>query len=82
MSVQTIKIDFGNPASICEAIEKYGDLPDMLFAKNEDGEDQQISISTSSGIVLRTHQKNGWVRVNYYDIRGLPEGETFDGRWK
>lgn len=81
MSEQTLKIDFGNPASVMDAIEKYGDLPDMLFAKNEDGEEQQISISTSSGIVLRTYQNNGWVRVDYFDIKGNLEDETFDGRW-
>lgn len=27
---------------------------------------------------MRTDQKNGWHRINYYDEGGRPEGEAFE----
>ena len=62
-------------------IEEYGDSQFPFTGENEDGEMVHISIDTEGGIVLNTFQKNGWVRVNYYDKDGIAEGETFDGRW-
>lgn len=34
--------------------------------ENSDGETVYLSVS-KTGMVLKTEQKNGWVRVNYYD---------------
>lgn len=64
-----------------ELIEKYGNSKFPFTGVNEDGEMVNISIDTESGIVLETYQKNGWVRVNYYDKDGFAEGESFNGRW-
>lgn len=63
-------------------IKEYGDSTDMFFGVNEDDENVYLSVDSENGITLTTHQKNGWVRVNYYDKDGYQEGETFQGRWK
>ena len=52
----------------------------MYFGKNEHGESVYLSVA-KTGIILKTEQHNGWVRVNYYDENGFPTGESFDGRW-
>ena len=62
-------------------IELYGDSELPFGGVNEDGEDVLVSIS-KTGIVVRTNQKNGWVRVNYYDENGDFAGESYDGRWR
>ena len=62
-------------------IQKYKDSKSMYSGTNSDGEDVTVSIA-ESGIVLKTNQCNGWVRVNYYDSEGFYEGESFEGRWK
>lgn len=63
-------------------IELYGDLNASYVGDNEDSEQVTVSFSKDGGIVLRTYQSNGWVRVNYYDKEGCASGETFDGRWE
>lgn len=35
-----------------------------------------------AAVILTTYQKNGWLRINYYDADGFAQDETFDGRWK
>ena len=64
-----------------QIIRKYGSSKSMYFGKNENDEDVYLSVAPS-GIVLKTEQHNGWVRVNYYDQDGFPAGESFDGRWR
>ena len=53
----------------------------MIFGKNTDGEDMNISFSEDE-VVTKTYQNNGWLRVNYYDENGFMECETFEGRWR
>lgn len=62
-------------------IDAYGDSDSMFFGENEDGENVYLSIA-HTGIVLKTEQENGWVRVNYYDENGYSVGEGFDGKWR
>lgn len=62
-------------------MEEYGDSKFPFYGTNEDGEEVEIHIAKTS-VVHKTFQKNGWVRVNYYDEYGYPEGEMFEGRWK
>lgn len=62
-------------------IDTYGDSNSMFFGENEDGENVYLSIA-HTGIVLKTEQDNGWVRVNYYDENGYSVGEGFDGKWR
>lgn len=64
-----------------QIIQQYGDNPNMFVGENADGEKVVLSISRKNGIVLNTYQDNGWLRVDYYDVEGYFEGETFDGRW-
>lgn len=62
-------------------IELYGSSDTMFTGNNDDGEMVQVSFDSVYGIVLKTYQNNGWVRVNYYDNQGYSTGEGFDGRW-
>lgn len=64
-----------------EIIQQYADSDTMFTGVNADGETVFLSVS-ETGMVLNTHQENGWVRVNYYDESGLATGESFDGKWK
>lgn len=72
---------FADPAGRCELMKVYGDSSFPYAGCNADGEAVLVSIR-SNGITVRTEQSNGWVRVNYYDEKGLAAGETFDGRWR
>lgn len=65
-----------------ELIEKYGDSKCMFSGENEDGQLVTVSIDKENGIVVKTNQHNGWIRVNYYDKNGETEGEGFDGKWR
>ena len=64
-----------------QIIAEYADSDTMFVGENEDGERVYLSVS-DTGMVLRTEQENGWVRVNYYDAEGDTTGESFDGKWK
>ena len=57
----------------------HADLPELVdgLAANE-----SVDGSAHDNIVVSTFQDNGWVRVNYYDEKGFPCGETFDGRYR
>ena len=61
-------------------IEEYADSKQAFFGVNEDEEQVELHVA-ESGIILKTYQSNGWVRVNYYDAEGYADGETFEGRW-
>lgn len=50
-----------------------------FLGKNQEGEN--IIIIVGDGMEIRTKQSNHWIRVNYFDSDGAPEGETFNGRW-
>lgn len=40
-----------------------------------------VSFDSENGIVLKTFQHNGWLRVNICDKEGCVDSEGFDGRW-
>ena len=71
--------DFNNRETRVLLMKEFGDSKQAFSGINEDGEAILISIAKDS-IVVKTNQSNGWVRVNYYDENGNPEGETFEGR--
>ena len=77
----TISVDFGNPAEVKKANEKYKNIDYMLSSVNQNGEKQLISFS-EDGIIVTTFQYNGWTRENCYDVNGYCECESFNGRWK
>lgn len=64
-----------------EIIQQYADSDTMFTGENSDGETVYLSVS-KTGMVLKTEQENGWVRVNYYDADGYSTGESFDGKWR
>lgn len=77
----TINIYFSEPKSVKTNINKYKNLDYMIFGKNTNDEDMDISFS-EDGVVTKTYQNNGWLRVNYYDKNGFMECETFEGKWR
>ena len=56
------------------------DFAGMCRIMDENGEDTCLSVCHDK-ITVKTHQYNGWVRINTYWRDGTRE-ETFDGRWK
>ena len=61
-------------------MKEFGESETAYSGVNADGEDVLLSIF-SDHITVSTNQRNGWVRVNYYDAGGYAEGETYKGRW-
>ena len=61
-------------------MREFGESETAYSGVNADGEDILLSIF-SDRIIVSTNQRNGWVRVNFYDADGYAEGETFKGRW-
>lgn len=78
----TFHFDSTSPKQLRQLIKEYGKSNTMFTGTNSEGERMTISISAKDGIITNTYQNNGWVRVNYYGVDGLPEGETFDGKWR
>lgn len=60
-------------------MREFGESEAAYSGVNADGEDILLSIF-SDRIIVSTNQRNGWVRVNFYDADGYAEGETFKGR--
>ena len=73
--------EFNTVKGRARLIGYYGDSPNMFEGQNEDGEKVWISFSKERGIIAKTFQSNGWLRVNTYDSEGYAEMETFEGRW-
>lgn len=71
--------NFKDPAVRRKLMQEYADCRGFQ-GKNEDDEIVWVSIS-SDQIIVSTYQKNGWVRVNYYDENGLSSGEAYNGKW-
>ena len=61
-------------------MKEFGENETAYSGVNADGEDVLLSIF-SDHITVSTNQRNGWVRVNYYDADGYAEGGTYKGRW-
>lgn len=61
-------------------MREFGESETAYSGVNADGEDVLLSIF-SDRIIVSTNQRNGWVRVNFYDADCYAEGETFKGRW-
>ena len=78
----TFRFDSASPKQLRQLIKEYGNSNTMFAVTNSEGERMTISISAKDGIVTNTYQNNGWIRVNYYDVDGFSEGETFDGKWR
>ena len=80
MANKEIVFDGNNPELICKLMEEHGDSTFPFYGTNDLGEEIEIHIAKTS-VIHKTYQKNGWVRLNYYDEHGLPAGEMFDGKW-
>lgn len=64
-----------------QIMKEYGNSESAFLGHNEDRELVEISVHPDE-IIVKTYQENGWLRVNYYDENGLPNGETFEGKWE
>ena len=65
---------------MCEIMDAHGGSDVPFPGTNAHGEDVWISVFYDR-ITVKTHQRNGWVRINTHWRDGTRE-ETFDGRWK
>lgn len=70
---------FADPDCKVRLMRKYGHCAPFI-GHNAEGEKVILSIAPDS-IILETYQNNGWIRKNYYDSCGLPDGEMYDGKW-
>lgn len=70
---------FNDPDTKIRLMRKYGHCG-PFEGHNAEGERVILSIAPDS-IILETYQKNGWIRKNYFDSCGFPDGEMFDGKW-
>lgn len=61
-------------------IELFRESDVLYDGTNESGERVFLSVS-DSGILIRTWQSNGYVRVDEYDEDGYLVGEIYDSRW-
>ena len=71
--------DFNNRETRVLLMKEFGDSKQVFSGINEDEKAILISIAKDN-IIVKTNQSNGWVRINYYDENGNPEGESFEGR--
>ena len=72
-----IQFDGKNPEMLKNLMALYGDQKYPFYGENEDGESTSISIFPDK-IVYVTFQHNGWIRKNFYDANGYPDGETYE----
>ena len=72
---------FGTAEGRRKLMAAYGHINTAFSGTNQDGEQILLEISPDK-IKYTCYQSNGWVRINWYDTEGNPDGETFDGRWK
>lgn len=78
---QEARIDFDptNFEGMCRIMDEYGGSKLPFWGTNENGEDVWFSVFHDR-ITVKTHQHNGWVRINTYWRDGTCE-ESFDGKW-
>ena len=65
---------------LVNCMAEYGNSKTSFSGKNENGETVFVHVA-SDNIIIDTYQSNGWVRRNFYNANGIPEGETFEGKW-
>ena len=65
---------------MCKIMDEYGSIKSPFPGTNENGEDVWISVFHDR-IAVKTHQRNGWVRLNIY-WRDDTREEIFDGKWR
>lgn len=71
---------FNEPEIRRQIMHEYGDSTTAFCGTNEDNELVEMSVHPSE-IIVKTYQQNGWLRVNYFDEHGYPNGEVYEGRW-
>lgn len=75
-----ITFDSNDLEGMCRIMDAHGGSECPFSGRNENGEDVCLSVFHDR-ITVRTHQRNGWARLNTYWRDGTRE-ETFDGRWR
>lgn len=74
-------LTFGDVISVEEVMETYGKIIDKPIGKNADEEDVFITIE-DSGIIVKTFEHNGHIKVYHYDAEGCLDDEFYTGKWK
>lgn len=73
-------INMENPQAVKKFLKSLGDKKREM--ETREGLRIIAFKNEFDGLELRTHQENGWVRINYYGADGHYEGESYDGKWK
>lgn len=75
-----MSINLESKKEVKELIQSLGDKSRNM--ESPTGNLVVISKNELDGLEIRTHQDNGWIRINYYGADGSYEGESYDGKWK
>lgn len=76
----SIHFDPSDWDSMIDLMDKYGQVQDLPYGENENGETVLMDISHER-IHVTTFQKNGWIRENTYWRDGTAE-EEFSGKYE
>ena len=82
MSIKEAKkypIKMDSPESVISLINNTES--GIYGTENEDGERVGVCVSKGVGMDVYTYQKNGWIRMDSYDLTGFKTLETFKGRY-
>lgn len=74
-----LTINLDSPENVKNLIKKTEN--GMYSSTSETGENIVVYIQQNEGMEIHFYQKNGWVRVDEYDVDGYKISETFSGRW-
>lgn len=77
LKIEALTKNFDDIENRRTLMREFGDYPEMLFGKNQNGEDTSISINPDN-IVIVTYQNNGYIRKNFYDAGGYMTGELYE----
>ena len=82
MSIKEAKkypIKMDSPESVISLINNTED--GLYGTENEDGEQVNVFVSKGVGMDVYTYQKNGWIRMDSYDLTGFRTSQTYKGRY-
>ena len=75
-----VPLNFDDISNIQKFIQ---DTESSLYGgKNVDGETVNVMVEKGVGMSVRTYQLNNWIRLDEYDVNGIKELETYEGRWQ
>ena len=74
------QVDPSDLEEMQKIMDEYGASAAPFTGKNEDGDAVSITVYPDE-IIMKTNQKNRWIRKNVYHRDGTSE-ETYAGKWR